>query len=307
MTKAAPKDLLKEVLGEKGYQVIFELSPEAIVIVDKQGRFVTANDRLKDWLGYEPEEFVGQALIKLNFLPRESRAIIVKNFARRMLGRIIEPYEVEFVSKGGEKKYGEIRGAVIRDQKGKALADLVMIRDVSGEREMKQSLNQTEVIFRQLFENSLNGIAYHQMIFAGERPVDFVYLKVNKMFTKLTGIVNPEGKKVSQVIPGFGEKSPELLGLYGKIARGGEAEKIESYVEQLQRWFSIAVFSPETGYFVTVFENITERKMGEEAMKEKLSELQSMNRVVVGRELKMIELKAKIKDLEERLTREKSE
>jgi PAS domain S-box-containing protein len=48
---------------------------------------------------------------------------------------------------------------------------------------------------------------------------------------------------------------------------------------------------------VVTFANITERKQAEELLGEKIADLEKMNSLMVGRELKMIELKEKIKDL----------
>ncbi|MFB6164339.1 MAG: PAS domain S-box protein [Haloarculaceae archaeon] len=41
-------------------QALFDHSPDAIVIVDREGRIVRANDRVADLFGYEPAELVGE-------------------------------------------------------------------------------------------------------------------------------------------------------------------------------------------------------------------------------------------------------
>jgi PAS domain S-box-containing protein len=48
----------------------------------------------------------------------------------------------------------------------------------------------------------------------------------------------------------------------------GKPERFESYVESLGSWFSIAVYSPGEEYFIAVFDNITERKRTEAALRE---------------------------------------
>ena len=52
------------------------------------------------------------------------------------------------------------------------------------------------------------------------------------------------------------------------------------------------------GYFFGVFD-LTEIKKKEEELQEKMEELEKFNRLAVGRELKMIELKEEIKKLKE--------
>ena len=47
------------------------------------------------------------------------------------------------------------------------------------------------------------------------------------------------------------------------MAITGVAEKFETYFEPLKKWYSISAYSPEKGYFVATFEDITERKNAE--------------------------------------------
>jgi len=54
-------------------------------------------------------------------------------------------------------------------------------------------------------------------------------------------------------------------------------------------------------YLMGVFRDITERKQAEEGLKQKNMELERMNKLMTGRELKMIELKKEIEELKKRL------
>ena len=128
---------------------------------------------------------------------------------------------------------------------------------------MEAALQESENLYRSLFENMLNGFAYCQMLFEDDQPRDFIYLKVNSAFEALTGLKDVVGKKVSEVIPGIQESDPELLEIYGRVALTGKPERFENYVEALKMWFSISVYSPAKEYFVSVFDVITERKRAE--------------------------------------------
>lgn len=134
----------------------------------------------------------------------------------------------------------------------------------------------SELQYRRLFENMINGFALCRMIFdENQQPVDFVYLRVNNAFEKLTGLINVIGKSVSEVIPELKRTDPEIFNIYGRVALSGQSERFEMYVEALQMWFSISVFSPEIEHFVAVFDVITERKKAEEQLviaKEKAEE-----------------------------------
>jgi len=109
----------------------------------------------------------------------------------------------------------------------------------------------------------VEGYSYCQMIFEDGRATDWVYLVVNDAFEKLTGLKDVVGKNVSQVIPGIREADPRLFDIYARVAQTGNPEKFEMFVEALQMWFALSVYSPERGFFVAVFDVITERKRAE--------------------------------------------
>ena len=121
--------------------------------------------------------------------------------------------------------------------------------------------------YRSLFSQMLNGLAYCKVLTDGPPPHDFVYLEVNRAFEAQTGLEDVVGKKVSEVIPGIREQDPWLLNLYSEVAETGRPQKFERYVEALKAWFSVAVYSPEKGYFVAVFD-VTTRQRESEALRE---------------------------------------
>lgn len=121
--------------------------------------------------------------------------------------------------------------------------------------------------YRTLIENTLDGLAYCQMLFDRDgQPVDFIYLEVNQNFTKLTGLKDVVGKKVTVVIPGVTTTNPELFIIYGRVAATGKPERFESFIKQLDIWFSVSVFCPKKDYFVVVFQNITAQKKVEQEL-----------------------------------------
>ena len=153
-----------------------------------------------------------------------------------------------------------------------------MDRTEAERKRTEQALLKSEQLYRSLFGNMLDAFAYCKMHFDDQgRPVDFVYLEVNSAFEKLTGLENVIGKKVTQVIPGIKESYPDLFEIYGRVALTGMPEKFEIDFKPLRAWFSISVYSMEKEYFVTVFDNITERKRAEEELKKRTEELARSN------------------------------
>ena len=126
-----------------------------------------------------------------------------------------------------------------------------------------------ETFYKSIFENMTDGLAYCQMIFdAQKNPVDWIYIKVNKNFEKLTGLKNAKGKKVSKLIPGISASNPELFKIYGQVSLTGKPERFETYVAPLSRWFLVSVFSPQKNFFVALFQNITDRKQIEKNLED---------------------------------------
>ncbi|MBI5048923.1 MAG: PAS domain S-box protein [Deltaproteobacteria bacterium] len=134
--------------------------------------------------------------------------------------------------------------------------------------ERTREVKESEKRYRSLFGNMLNGFAYCRMLFKDNLPQDFIYLDVNKAFEKATGLKNVVGKKATEVIPGIKEVHPELFEIYGRVALTGRPEMFEIDFKPLSIWLTISVYSPERECFVAVFDNITERKKAEEALKE---------------------------------------
>ncbi len=119
-----------------------------------------------------------------------------------------------------------------------------------------------------LFENMMTGFAYCQMIYDSNGvPIDFVYRKVNQAFGEITGLKEVVGKKVTDVIPDIKLSQPDLLTIYGRVASGGASEHFEMYFHPLSVYLSITVYSPQKNYFVAIFENISERKNAEMALR----------------------------------------
>jgi PAS domain S-box-containing protein len=135
----------------------------------------------------------------------------------------------------------------------------------------EKTLGRDRKQFNMFFERMLDGFAYHKIILdrAG-KPVDYIFIEINHAFEVLTGLKREKiiGKKVTEVLKGIEDDPADWIGVYGRVAVTCESVEFENYAAPLDKWFKIFAYCPEKGYFVAMFEDITERKRAQDALKE---------------------------------------
>ncbi|NTV45617.1 MAG: PAS domain S-box protein [Chlorobiales bacterium] len=147
---------------------------------------------------------------------------------------------------------------------------------VAEHQRIAESLRKSEEVYRSLFKNMPNGLAYCRILFKDTIPDDFIYLSVNDAFEPLTGLKDVVGKRATDVVPGIKRTDPKLFEIYGRVAQTGHPERFEMYIEALKQWFSISVYSPEKEHFVAEFNIVTEHRQAELAAQESEDRFRSL-------------------------------
>ena len=125
------------------------------------------------------------------------------------------------------------------------------------------SLKQSDRNYRHIIYSMEKGWVYHKIVTDAEnKPVDYVFLEVNKAFECLTGLTKEKiiGKRVTEVLPNIKNDPVDWIGRYGKVALSGIPASFENYSESLDRWYTVSATCPEPGYFAVVIDDITERR-----------------------------------------------
>lgn len=105
-------------------------------------------------------------------------------------------------------------------------------------------------------------VTYCRMIWQDGLPHDFIYLYANPAFEEQLGLGKVTGKRVSEVLPDIRNSGRPTLGIYGRVAAGGEPQTFELYHQIIRKWLTVRVFSPRPGYFSAFFTNVDEKASG---------------------------------------------
>jgi PAS domain S-box-containing protein len=130
------------LLGSERYKLVFDISPEVIVILDEKGHVLEINGRVYNWLGYSIDEIRGKSITELPYLTPEGKELAVQKFSARIQGKDIPAYEIEFEAKNGNKLKGKVMAKVIKDQKGNIVGEVVIISDVTEDRKLNNKLQE---------------------------------------------------------------------------------------------------------------------------------------------------------------------
>ena len=252
--------------AKEDWERTFTAVPDLIAVLDTNYRIKRANKAMAQQLGVTPEETVGLTCYECihgtttppDYCPHTQ---LLKD-GKPHTSEVHEP------RLGGDFLVSDIP---LKDEEGQLIGSIHIARNITERKKSEDALKESEAKYRGLFTNMMDGFAHCQMIYDKEgKPVDFVYLDVNEAFEKLTGLRKETvlGKKVSEAIPGTVEANPELIKTYDRVASTGKSERFEIHFKPLSKWFSVSVYSERKGFFIAIFQDVTQRKQAEEAVRE---------------------------------------
>jgi len=145
-------------------------------------------------------------------------------------------------------------------------------------KQAEKALRDSERRFRELFEHMTSGVAVYEVKNNGNT---FILKDFNKAAEQITGLKRDQivGKDAVKVFPGLEESG--LIGAFQMVYQTGKTthHPVSLYQdERLNIWVENNIYILPSGQLVAIFDDITERKRDEEALRKSERELDSIIR-----------------------------
>ena len=191
------KDMLKRGgqalrASEHNYLSIFESVANLIATIDKNGRIIDCNGKIREVLGYDKDEIIGRSVAAL-FHPHDLPRIYetVKEVIKK--GASYDK-QYEMMRKDGSTVVVSVNSTPLKNEKGKITEVVSIVEDITERRRVEEALFQSEKRYRQLIDmlpDAILTLREDRIIFANaaaysllglEHPRDLIGRRMESLF-----------------------------------------------------------------------------------------------------------------------------
>jgi diguanylate cyclase (GGDEF)-like protein/PAS domain S-box-containing protein len=254
---------LREQLED--YRLLVANSHDLVVKVDSSGRFLFVSPSYCSLFGRTEEDLLGQRFMPLvHDDDRESTALAMT--------RLYSPPHHCYIEQRAMTASGwrwlAWSDQALLDCNGEVTAVVGVGRDVTDQKAAEVALRESEVRYRELFENMGDGVALYRVVGDAE---DFTFLEINRSAEKILRIDRDSliGRSVGEMFPGFEELG--LLDVFRDVWRTDTSRyhPTRHYVDdRLDLWADNYVIKLPNGEIVSIFEDLTTQKRSEQRLLE---------------------------------------
>ncbi len=293
-TRLKTEEKLRE--SEKKYSGFFKTSRDATFLTSKDGRLIESNNAFIELLGYETKDELLKIRLPEHYENPEDRKRHIQIIEKQ---GFTKEFPVNLRKKDGSVINTLITSVVIKDENGDVAGFQGTIRDITERKRAEKELKKSEERFKDISYSIADWI--WEVDKDGRYTFSSGYVKESLGYeheeligkTSFDLMPEDEAKRVGEIFKEIVSKRKPIVDLE-KWVLTKEGNK----VCLLTNGVAMLGENGELRGYRGVDKDITDRKKADEKLKEKINELERYKNVTVGRELRIIELKKKIKQLE---------
>jgi len=258
-------------------QELIDILPVPVYLKSRDGRYLGVNRAWEEFFGIEREHFLGK---QVEDLYPNSPWVAAEHLAmdeELWKNPGSQSYEIKIATRTGGARSTIYHKATFLGQDGRVAGLMGTIIDVTGRKKAKRALRESEERFRQTFELAASGIAHVGL--------DGRFLRVNRSLCKILGYTAEELARLS--VKDISHPDDRMItDVERRRMREGAIESVHFEKRYLRKdgvtvWvdLTVALVRDADGapqYEIAVFDDITERKRADVALRESEARFRSL-------------------------------